>query len=100
VECGKRQATVVITDTGVGIAPEHLPRIFDRFYRADSARSHRSDGSGLGLSICRSITDAHQGRIDVESEPGKGTRVTLTLPGIRTEPVEAPEPQPSSVAGA
>jgi heavy metal sensor kinase len=100
VECRQRQATVVVTDTGIGIAPEHLPRIFDRFYRADQARSRRTDGSGLGLSICRSIAESHRGHIVVESQPGQGTCVTLTLPGIPTEPAEVSELQGTTVAGA
>jgi heavy metal sensor kinase len=80
IECHKNQARLVVSDTGVGIAPGHLPHIFDRFYRVDSARSRRTEGNGLGLSICRSIAEAHRGRIEVESEPDKGTRVKLTLP--------------------
>jgi two-component system phosphate regulon sensor histidine kinase PhoR len=71
---------VIVADSGVGIASEHLSRIFDRFYRVDSARG-RTEGSGLGLSICRSIAEAHQGRLEVESRPGQGTRVILTMPG-------------------
>jgi heavy metal sensor kinase len=78
--CDKRQVCVVVADNGIGIAPEHLPRIFDRFYRADSARSQRTAGNGLGLSICRSIVDAHHGSIEVDSRPEEGTHVTLTLP--------------------
>ena len=78
--CHKHHVCVVVADNGIGIAPEHLPRIFDRFYRADSARSQRTAGNGLGLSICRSIVDAHHGSIEVDSRPEEGTRVTLTLP--------------------
>ena len=80
VERQKGQAKVIVSDSGIGIAPEHLPRIFDRFYRVDSARSRRTGGNGLGLSICKSIAEAHQGFIEVVSQPGKGTQVTLTLP--------------------
>ena len=80
LNCQKGQASVIVSDTGIGIAPEHLPRIFDRFYRVDSARSRRTGGNGLGLSICKSIAEAHQGSIEVVSQPGKGTQVTLTLP--------------------
>jgi heavy metal sensor kinase len=82
VEYHKHQARVIVSDTGIGIAPEHLPHIFDRFYRADSARSPRIGGNGLGLSICKSIAEAHRGTVDVESEPEKGTRVVLTLPAV------------------
>jgi heavy metal sensor kinase len=81
VECQRGRARVIVSDTGIGIGPEHLPRVFDRFYRVDSARSRRTGGNGLGLSICKSIAEAHQGFIEVESQPGMGTQVTLALPG-------------------
>jgi two-component system, OmpR family, heavy metal sensor histidine kinase CusS len=79
LEGQKGQARVIISDSGIGIAREHLPRIFDRFYRVDSARSRRTGGNGLGLSICKSIAEAHQGSIEVMSQHGNGTQVTLTL---------------------
>jgi len=72
---------VSVTDTGVGIAPEDLPRIFERFYRADKSRG-RSEGSGLGLAIAREIVAAHGGFIGVESEQGKGTRFVVALPAL------------------
>jgi signal transduction histidine kinase len=71
---------VVVTDSGEGIAPEDLPRVFDRFYRADRARSRDTGGSGLGLAIARSLVEAHGGRIWVESEPEQGTSLTFRLP--------------------
>ncbi len=70
---------VSITDTGCGIPTEHLPRIFDRFYRANAARSS-PDGSGLGLAICRAIVQAHHGRIELQSTLGEGTTVIVSLP--------------------
>jgi heavy metal sensor kinase len=73
-------AVVSVRDTGVGIAAEHLPRVFDRFYRVDKARSRAEGGTGLGLSIARSIVLAHGGRIDLASTPGQGTVCTVTLP--------------------
>jgi two-component system, OmpR family, heavy metal sensor histidine kinase CusS len=69
---------VSVKDTGCGIAAEHLPRVFDRFYRVDSSRS--SQGSGLGLALVKSITDLHGGSAVVESEVDRGTVVTLTFP--------------------
>jgi two-component system, OmpR family, heavy metal sensor histidine kinase CusS len=78
---GLGQATeVVVQDNGSGIEPEHLPRVFDRFYRADAARSSGSSGSGLGLAIVKSIMELHGGSVHAESEPGVSTRITLTFP--------------------
>ena len=69
---------VWVKDTGAGIAAEHLPRVFDRFYRADSARS--SEGVGLGLALVKSIMDLHGGAANIESELRQGTTVTLSFP--------------------
>jgi two-component system OmpR family sensor kinase len=69
-----------VKDTGSGISPEDLPHVFDRFYRADKSRSREGGGSGLGLAIARSIVEAHGGRIWAESEIGKGTTISFTLP--------------------
>jgi two-component system OmpR family sensor kinase len=73
-------ATVKVSDTGIGILPEDLPHIFERFYRADPARSRDRGGSGLGLAIVQNIVQDHQGSIGVESTPGKGSTFTLKLP--------------------
>jgi heavy metal sensor kinase len=75
-----REAVVTVRDTGAGIPPEHLPHVFDRFYRVDKARSREQGGTGLGLSIARSIVTAHGGAIKLESAPGHGTTCTVTLP--------------------
>jgi two-component system heavy metal sensor histidine kinase CusS len=69
---------VSVKDTGAGIAAEHLPRVFDRFYRADPSRS--SDGVGLGLALVKSIMDLHGGTAQIESTPGLGSKVTLSFP--------------------
>jgi two-component system, OmpR family, heavy metal sensor histidine kinase CusS len=69
---------VIVSDNGCGITPEHLPRVFDRFYRVDSSRS--SDGAGLGLALVKSIVDLHGGSAKIESEVNRGTAVTLAFP--------------------
>ena len=76
----KGNAIMSISDTGVGIAAEHLTHIFERFYRADASRSRLTGGSGIGLTIAKAIVDAHKGNITVESEEGKGTVFTVSIP--------------------
>ena len=76
VSADNGRAAVVVSDTGVGIAPEHLPHVFERFYRGDRARH----GAGLGLAIAQWIASVHGARIDIASQPGSGTRVTIYFP--------------------
>jgi len=71
---------IAVADTGCGIAPEHLPYLFDRFYRADPARSRSRGGLGLGLALVRNIVRLHGGEVSVESHPGQGTRMMLDWP--------------------
>jgi signal transduction histidine kinase len=70
---------ITVQDTGVGIPPQHLPHVFDRFYRGDSARSRDGGESGLGLAIAKAIIEAHGGTISVDSTPGAGTTFTIAL---------------------
>ena len=72
-----------VADDGKGIPPEHLPRVFDRFYRVDPARSRHTTGTGLGLAIVRSIAELHDGAASIESKPTKGTVVTMRFPAAR-----------------
>ena len=74
-----------VRDTGIGIAPEDLPNVFERFYRADKARSRESGGVGLGLSIGRWIAEAHSGTIEAQSSLGGGSIFKLRLPLVNGE---------------
>jgi signal transduction histidine kinase len=74
------EASLAVTDTGEGISPEHLARLFDRFYRVDPARSRAQGGAGLGLAIARSLVTAHGGQLSLSSQPGTGTTALVRLP--------------------
>jgi two-component system phosphate regulon sensor histidine kinase PhoR len=71
---------ISVTDHGPGIPREHLPRLTERFYRADEARSRESGGTGLGLAIVKHIVERHRGSLDIRSTPGVGTTVAVSLP--------------------
>ena len=71
---------VEVSDTGIGISAEHLPRLFERFYRVDAGRSRAEGGTGLGLAIVRHLVDAHGGRVETTSAVGRGTTVSVLLP--------------------
>jgi signal transduction histidine kinase len=74
---------VDVRDTGVGIAPEHLSRIFERFYRVDAGRSRDAGGTGLGLAIVRHLVDAHGGRVESSSVLGRGTTISVLFPAAK-----------------
>jgi two-component system sensor histidine kinase BaeS len=79
------ELTIKVSDTGDGVAPAHLPRLFDRFYRADTARDRQHGGAGIGLSIAKALVEAHAGHIEAHSDGhGRGTTFTITLPCRRT----------------
>lgn len=77
------EVIIKVADTGVGIPAEDLPRVFERFYRVDRSRVRDSGGTGLGLSLVRHVVERSSGRVDIESTPGKGTCVSITLPRAR-----------------
>lgn len=83
---GARTAVLKISDTGIGISPEALPRVFDQFFRAEESRSRETGGSGLGLAIVRAIAQTHGGSVSINSELNVGTTVSITLPITHTIP--------------
>jgi signal transduction histidine kinase len=83
---GPDTSSIVIEDSGTGIPAEHLPYVFERFRRGDPSRSRTTGGFGLGLSICKAIVEAYDGRIDIESADGAGTRVLVSLPALTAVP--------------
>jgi signal transduction histidine kinase len=78
--------TITVADTGPGIATEHLPHVFDRFYRADRSRTEATGGAGLGLAICKAIVEAHGGKIAAASSVGAGTQFLVTFPLLKVPP--------------
>lgn len=92
------QALLEVRDTGIGIAAEHLPHLGERFYRVDKARSREAGGTGLGISIARSIAVAHNGSLNFSSIPGQGTTVTLAMPLAHLTTPDRSEDVPGSMA--
>ncbi len=76
-------AAFTVADSGIGIAPQHIPRLTERFYRVDRSRSRETGGTGLGLAIVKHVLTRHQGRLEVESEAGKGSRFSACFPALR-----------------
>ena len=79
----ENSAVLTVNDSGIGLAPEHQSRIFERFYRVDKSHSKASGGTGLGLSIVKHAVQRHGGKIELESEPGKGTTIRVILPAAK-----------------
>ena len=96
------QAEFAVTDSGIGISPEHIPRLTERFYRVDTGRSRETGGTGLGLAIVKHILLRHQARLDIESEPGRGSTFRASFPGRRVRRLDAvddTQPEPERSAG-
>jgi len=81
VACGPEGGEIRVADSGIGIGPEDLPRVFERLYRVDSSRNRATGGAGIGLSIAKAIVEAHGGVISAASQPGRGTEFLIHLPG-------------------
>ena len=98
---GSERCEIVVSDTGVGIPAEHLPFVFERFYRADAARARGLGGTGIGLAIVRSIVEAHGGTVRAESEPGRGSAFAFDLPfaGNAVSRGAAPPPVTTGAVG-
>jgi len=89
---GPEGASFSVEDTGVGIAPDHIPRLTERFYRVDRSRSRETGGTGLGLAIVKHALARHQSQLEIVSTPGAGSRFTARFPASRTIPLEAATP--------
>jgi signal transduction histidine kinase len=80
LDANESRAVLQVVDTGEGIPASELPRVFERFYRVDKARARQTGGTGLGLAIVRHVAESHGGTVRVDSELGRGTTFTVTLP--------------------
>jgi len=83
------EAEFAVIDSGIGIAPEHIPRLTERFYRVDRGRSRATGGTGLGLAIVKHVLSRHQATLDITSEAGKGSRFVARFPARRIVPAAA-----------
>lgn len=95
---GEGRGAFSVADTGIGIAPEHIPRLTERFYRVDRSRSRATGGTGLGLAIVKHVLLRHQAELDVTSDPGHGSTFTVLLPARRVRSTAAPESAPERVS--
>jgi two-component system phosphate regulon sensor histidine kinase PhoR len=77
------QGVFSVQDSGIGIEPEHVPRLTERFYRVDRGRSRETGGTGLGLAIVKHVLTCHQAKLDITSEPGKGSCFSASFPNAR-----------------
>jgi signal transduction histidine kinase len=98
VQRQKNQGVLQVDDTGEGIPPEHLTRMFERFHRVDASRARSTGGTGLGLAIARSLVEAHGGRIGIANRPSGGTRVEIRIPLAATHADRVEEDVPTGVA--
>jgi two-component system phosphate regulon sensor histidine kinase PhoR len=89
-----------VTDTGIGIAAEHLPRLTERFYRIDRSRSRATGGTGLGLAIVKHVLLRHQATLEISSEPGKGSTFAVRLPARRVQRAEVAPELPAQVTSS
>ena len=92
-------AVFSVSDSGIGIEPQHLARLTERFYRVDRSRSRATGGTGLGLSIVKHILTRHQARLEIESTPGQGSTFSAVFPAERVLRREPPEPGSQSGQG-
>jgi two-component system phosphate regulon sensor histidine kinase PhoR len=87
-----------VTDSGIGIAPEHVPRLTERFYRVDRGRSRNTGGTGLGLAIVKHVLIRHQAELDIRSDPGVGSTFAVRIPARRVHHAPAPTARDDAAA--
>ena len=88
-DCREGRALLIVSDTGIGIAPDQQARVFERFYRVDKSRSKETGGTGLGLAIVKHIAIHHKALLSMESKPGEGTKITVSFPLFEDEKTKA-----------